>query len=106
MSPPPRGIDRDPFVEALERVNKGLERAEDRAETSRGEIVELRLAVGALQAERGEILRRVGELEAWRREEALTRSGVTWGWLRALAVALPGIVGLALGLATFARGCG
>lgn len=105
MSPPPRGIDRDPFVEALERVNKGLERAEDRAETSRGEIVELRLAVGALQAERGEILRRVGELEAWRREESVTRGGVAFGAWRGLLLASVSLAALAVGVINLARGC-
>lgn len=61
------------------------------------------VTVRALEGRRLE--ERLGALEAWRREEALTRSGVAWSWLRSLAVALPGIVALGVGLATFVRGC-
>lgn len=60
-------------------------------------------AVRDLEARR--IEERLAALEGARREEILTRSGVAWGWGRALLTAIPAIVSLGIGIAVFVRGC-
>ena len=107
MSPAPSKTSASALqAELNRRVEDALREHEDRLRALEEEIrlekvrEDGAVTVRALEGRRLE--ERLGALEAWRREEALTRSGVAWSWLRGLALAAPGIAGLALAVL---KGC-
>lgn len=106
MSPVPKSSASALQAELNRRVEEALRDHDERLRAVEREVQlekvreDGALAVRTLEARRLE--ERLGALERARAEEQVTRSGVAWSWLRGLALAAPGIAGLALAVL---KGC-